>query len=56
MSAVAQDWQNWLPTEAMTTFQYGGYYTALVTGKTRVISLNLMYCDPINVSVPLFMS
>lgn len=45
MNPVARMWSYWLPSDALQTVQYGGYYTTLIRPGLRLISLNTQYCD-----------
>ncbi|XP_077972513.1 sphingomyelin phosphodiesterase-like [Styela clava] len=43
--AVANNWKNWLPEEALNTVKKGGFYTTTIRKGLRVVSLNNNYCS-----------
>lgn len=43
--SLADYWAAWLPESALGTLRYGGYYTAKVTDKLRVVAINTQFCD-----------
>ncbi|XP_043928971.1 sphingomyelin phosphodiesterase [Protopterus annectens] len=43
--AMADAWENWLTTEALSTLRKGGFYTQLVRPGLRLVSLNMNFCS-----------
>ena len=37
-------WYEWLPADQERIFKYGGYYTAKVHDRLRIIALNTNFC------------
>ncbi|XP_072230909.1 sphingomyelin phosphodiesterase [Leuresthes tenuis] len=42
--AMAEEWEPWLPEQALKTLRYGGFYTLEVQPGLRVVSLNMNFC------------
>ncbi|KAF2878762.1 hypothetical protein ILUMI_27403, partial [Ignelater luminosus] len=47
-SVAAREWETWLPIEARETILKGGFYTALIRPRLRVIALNSNVCYTFN--------
>ena len=45
---VAQMWSRWLPQEALSTVQVGGYYTISLSKALRLVVVNTQYYDLFN--------
>jgi len=47
-STLAEKWGTWLPKDTQETIMRGGFYTTMVEGNLRLISLNMNYGNPSN--------
>lgn len=47
--ALGDQWSVWLPEDAVSSFKYGGYYSANMKMGAKVVSLNMNYCNSGNV-------
>jgi len=47
-STLAEKWGTWLPKDTEETILRGGFYTTMVEGNLRLISLNMNYGNPSN--------
>ncbi|XP_054254998.1 sphingomyelin phosphodiesterase [Indicator indicator] len=43
--AMAEQWQQWLPPDALRTLRAAGFYTLQVSPGLRLVSLNMNYCS-----------
>ncbi|CAM9514869.1 unnamed protein product [Lampetra fluviatilis] len=43
--AMAKAWSHWLPSDALVTLRFGGFYTVLAKPGLRVVSLNMNFCS-----------
>ncbi|XP_054152469.1 sphingomyelin phosphodiesterase-like [Oppia nitens] len=46
---MTKQWSQWLPTEALSTFLIGGYYTMIIKPGFKIIVLNTNYCSRLNI-------
>ncbi|XP_068026251.1 sphingomyelin phosphodiesterase [Melanerpes formicivorus] len=46
--AMAEQWQQWLPPDALRTLRTAGFYTLQVSPGLRLVSLNMNYCSQAN--------
>ncbi|XP_054158127.1 sphingomyelin phosphodiesterase-like [Oppia nitens] len=47
-NAVADEWDYWLPKDAIKTLRYGGYYTVKPRSGFRIVCINTNYCARLN--------